>query len=232
VKVSCLDGSDEKVSKTLRGYSHNDVTTFTVTFNRAAKDPLEIAGVLPTPDMPSIVIDTEDKLTLSWPAISGAAGYNVYRQASDEPYPVLPGTVPTTVLPAYVDPTFDPEKQYLYAVAAVGTDPANRDTDSDGLKDGEERNYGTIPAGVSSVTITVSPVNDRIKEGSETVSLTLAAGWDYKIGEPDSATVTILDHSRGQVLPCRSQAGKEDLTPNVQACGCSRLRQTINSGPL
>ena len=52
----------------------------------------------------------------------------------------------------------------------------------------------TIAAGHSSVVITVTPKNDKIKEGSETVSLTLAAGSGYQIGVPDSASVTILDN--------------------------------------
>jgi uncharacterized repeat protein (TIGR01451 family) len=52
----------------------------------------------------------------------------------------------------------------------------------------------TIDAGLASVVIMVSPVNDMVPEGSETVSLTLAAGSGYQIGVPDSATVTILDN--------------------------------------
>ncbi|MBI2933792.1 MAG: hypothetical protein HYY16_19280, partial [Planctomycetes bacterium] len=50
----------------------------------------------------------------------------------------------------------------------------------------------TIPVGSPSATITISPVNDFIAEGSETATLTLAAG-SYTIASPDTADVTIAD---------------------------------------
>jgi len=50
----------------------------------------------------------------------------------------------------------------------------------------------TIPAGASSVTVTVTPVADGLVEGAETVVVTLGSGG-YAIGSPDEATVTITD---------------------------------------
>ncbi len=50
-----------------------------------------------------------------------------------------------------------------------------------------------IPAGQSSATITVTPINDSLFEGDETVEVTLAANTAYAIGSPASATVTIMD---------------------------------------
>jgi len=51
-----------------------------------------------------------------------------------------------------------------------------------------------IPAGFPSATITITPVDDALVEGSETVILTLASGTGYTIGNPNSATVTITDN--------------------------------------
>jgi len=50
----------------------------------------------------------------------------------------------------------------------------------------------TIPAGATSATITVTPINDTVVEGAETVVLTLAANAAYTVGTPNNATVTIL----------------------------------------
>ena len=52
----------------------------------------------------------------------------------------------------------------------------------------------TIPAGSTSVQITITPIDDSLWEGDETVMLTLqpSAGF-YYVGEPESATITIAD---------------------------------------
>jgi large repetitive protein len=54
----------------------------------------------------------------------------------------------------------------------------------------------TIPAGSSSVTVTVTPIDDATVEGSETVVLTLSSDAAYDIGSPSSATVTIADNDQ------------------------------------
>ncbi len=51
-----------------------------------------------------------------------------------------------------------------------------------------------IPNGQSSVTITVSPIDDNLFEGDESVILTLASGPAYSIGSQKSGTVTITDN--------------------------------------
>ena len=50
-----------------------------------------------------------------------------------------------------------------------------------------------IPAGASSVTLTIYPVADNVVEGAETVILTLSPDPAYNMGQPKSATVTIVD---------------------------------------
>ena len=51
----------------------------------------------------------------------------------------------------------------------------------------------TIPAGATSATITVTPIDDSVVESAETVVATLMAGTAYEIGSPSTATVTISD---------------------------------------
>ena len=56
----------------------------------------------------------------------------------------------------------------------------------------------TIPAGAASVDITVTPVDDALVEGAETVVRTVNPNANYVVGNPNSATVTIADN---EVLP-------------------------------
>jgi hypothetical protein len=52
----------------------------------------------------------------------------------------------------------------------------------------------TIPSGQSSVDITITPVDDNLFEGPETVTLTLFDTGSYDVGSPSTATVTIADN--------------------------------------
>jgi len=60
--------------------------------------------------------------------------------------------------------------------------------------------YGTItgpiviPAGKSSIEITVTPIDDPIVEGTETVTLTLVSQSGYAIGAQSNATIRINDN--------------------------------------
>jgi predicted RecA/RadA family phage recombinase len=51
----------------------------------------------------------------------------------------------------------------------------------------------TFAPGATSTNVTVSVINDNLKELDETVVMTLASGADYTVGSPLSATVTIED---------------------------------------
>ena len=51
----------------------------------------------------------------------------------------------------------------------------------------------TIPAGTNATTLTVAVVDDLLREGDETVVVSLTAGSDYVIGAPATATVRLLD---------------------------------------
>jgi hypothetical protein len=52
----------------------------------------------------------------------------------------------------------------------------------------------SIPAGATSATIVVTPIDDTLREGPETVIVTLTPNGAYTIGSPSSATVTIIDN--------------------------------------
>jgi hypothetical protein len=51
----------------------------------------------------------------------------------------------------------------------------------------------TIPAGVVDQDFTVSPLDDNVLEGDETVVANVATGSGYAVGSPGSASATILD---------------------------------------
>jgi hypothetical protein len=52
----------------------------------------------------------------------------------------------------------------------------------------------TIPSGQSSVDLTLTPVDDNLVEGAETVVMTLGDTGSYDVGSPATATVTIADN--------------------------------------
>jgi hypothetical protein len=54
-------------------------------------------------------------------------------------------------------------------------------------------NTVTIPAGAASANVTVTPVDDGLPDGNETVTLTVGASTGYNIGSANTATVTIQD---------------------------------------
>jgi len=51
----------------------------------------------------------------------------------------------------------------------------------------------TIPVGAASAHITITPIDDSLREGEETVVLTLQSGAGFFVGAPGAATVTIAD---------------------------------------
>lgn len=55
-------------------------------------------------------------------------------------------------------------------------------------------NFVIIPSGAAQTTLTVTPVDELMLEGDETVIVTLTNTAAYVVGSPASATVTILDN--------------------------------------
>ena len=52
----------------------------------------------------------------------------------------------------------------------------------------------TIPAGASSITVTIMAVDDTEIEGTETTTLTIQSGANYNVGTPYYVTLTLLDN--------------------------------------
>lgn len=64
----------------------------------------------------------------------------------------------------------------------------------------------TIPAGRATATITVTPINDALVEGDETVVLTLASTPACNVGNPGTATVVIQDNELPSVTLTETDA--------------------------
>ncbi|HXT42256.1 MAG TPA: Ig-like domain-containing protein, partial [Candidatus Angelobacter sp.] len=65
--------------------------------------------------------------------------------------------------------------------------------------EGDMPDAWTIPAGASSVTITIVAVDDTLVEGPETATLTIQPGTNYNVGTSNSVTLTLLDNDSGTV---------------------------------
>jgi N-acetylneuraminic acid mutarotase len=67
----------------------------------------------------------------------------------------------------------------------------------------------TIPAGQSSMTININPVDDAFVEGTETVTVTLASHAGYVIGAASNATIRINDNDlpTGNTITWTTKAG-------------------------
>jgi hypothetical protein len=86
-----------------------------------------------------------------------------------------------------------------------------------------------IPAGSSTATVTVTPIEDTLDEGIETVVLTLQPGASYSLGTTSSATITIADND----LPFVSISATDPDAAEPSNTGTLTLTRTGNtSSPL
>src|SRR3989344_1283684 len=72
-------------------------------------------------------------------------------------------------------------------------------------------NSVTIPIGSASATVTITPIDDVVYEGTEDVSLTISSNANYDIGSPSSATVTIADNDVAPPGGCNASVGNKCL---------------------
>jgi len=80
-----------------------------------------------------------------------------------------------------------------------------------------------IPAGNSTTTLTIQPIEDHVVEGPRTVLLTLLTNAGYALGTPTNATVTINDDEPMLTITA--------LTPNVLAdSGSNGVFQLTRTG--
>src|SRR5262249_28519348 len=82
----------------------------------------------------------------------------------------------------------------------------------------------TVNAGVTFVTLTLTPVDDGLFEGSETASVTIGNGTGYTVGTPASASGTIADND---VAPSVSVAATD---ANGSEQGPDQIVFTITRG--
>jgi uncharacterized delta-60 repeat protein len=80
--------------------------------------------------------------------------------------------------------------------------------------------YIDIPPGATSAVITITPIDDTLVEGSETVTLTIAFNRGYLIGGSGIVTVTIADNDTLQIGTVGSRAS---ATPSRHAPGTATL---------
>jgi hypothetical protein len=71
----------------------------------------------------------------------------------------------------------------------------------------------TIPAGAASQVIPVTPIDDALVEGDETVTVALTTNTGYTLGSPASATVTIADNDQPTVAISALSDAAEGVTP-------------------
>lgn len=71
----------------------------------------------------------------------------------------------------------------------------------------------TIPVGATNANITITPVLERVIEGTETVTVTLAAG-SYLIGSPSPVIVTIADWTNPPPYACVASTGDNTCGTN------------------
>jgi hypothetical protein len=88
----------------------------------------------------------------------------------------------------------------------------------------------TIPAGSASGTITLTPINDKLVEGDESVILTLTNSPGYNVGTPGSASLFIRDDEKVTVtLDATDNAAAE---PGSDTGLFQISRGAVKNGPL
>lgn len=86
-----------------------------------------------------------------------------------------------------------------------------------------------IPAGQASINVTLTATDDAAQESSETAVLTVTSGVGYTVGNPSSATVTIVDNEQvGTVVSIVAADATADETG--QATGSYTISRTGNTG--
>ena len=110
--------------------------------------------------------------------------------------------------------------------AALSVSFAMSGAASDGVDYGTLGTSVTIPVGASSMTLTLTPVDDALFEGSEAATLTLQPNAAYGIGSPSVATVTIADNDLPTVTVSASHSSAAEAGPNTGTFSVTRSGST------
>jgi len=111
---------------------------------------------------------------------------------------IAPPTVTIAVSPASVAEDGATNLVYTVTRSAASASPLTVNLTTSGTATAGSDYSGNvasviIPANATTATVTIDPTVDGTVEGNETVILTVAAGGDYLVGAPASATGTILN---------------------------------------
>ncbi|MEO7300794.1 MAG: Calx-beta domain-containing protein [Verrucomicrobiota bacterium] len=113
----------------------------------------------------------------------------------------LVGDVPIVTIRASIPNSAEPSTPGQFTISRSGNTSSNltvsytiSGTASNGVDYVSLTGSATITTGSSNAIVTVSPIDDNVVEGNETVVLTLAANAGYSIGLPSNATVTFMDN--------------------------------------
>jgi len=116
---------------------------------------------------------------------------------------VPPPTLPTVTITASANAA-EPSTAGSFMVTRTGPTTADLSvarprsgTATSGVDFASMPNPIVIPAGQASVVVPVTPIDDTLVEGPETVILTLSSTATYTVGAASSATVTIADDDTG-----------------------------------
>lgn len=86
-----------------------------------------------------------------------------------------------------------------------------------------------IPAGEAEVTLPLTPVDDSSNEGAESIIVTVASTANYTVGNPDAATVTLLDNDRSTVAIVASDPDASETPGNTGEFTFTRTAPTTSS---
>ena len=84
----------------------------------------------------------------------------------------------------------------------------------------------SFAVGASTTVVTITPVDDLVVEGDETVILTLDDESDYTVGEDDQATVTIVDNDTVPLPTVEVTASDASATEAGPTTGAYTLTRT------
>ncbi|MBR2585288.1 MAG: hypothetical protein IKE64_07645, partial [Thermoguttaceae bacterium] len=91
----------------------------------------------------------------------------------------------------------------------------------------------TLAAGEQSATLLIRPVNDTLRESSETVALSLLAGTGYTVdSNADTASIVIADNDQWTVALETTDANASETSTDYGAFTLTRSGETDLSNPL
>lgn len=197
VSLSSAQAAAVSVDFAVTGGTAVSGTDFTIAAGTLTFAPGETAKVLPNTILDNTTVQTSRTiiLTLSNPSgiALGANATTTYTILDDDASTVSITASDATATEAAGNPgrftiTRSGGIANALTVNLTITGTATNGTDYDAIP-----TTANFAGGQSSLTIAVTPIDDLLGEGNETVIATIATSSNYTVGSPSSATVTIVD---------------------------------------